>query len=117
MWSLWCCAHSYLVFIVARLPFALAHSYLMFIVARLPVDFQLTKRDLVIMDESNTEIVVTLWGAQAETIDAALGSILAIKNCRVGDYNGVCMRARVCVSVWCVLLGGLPRSFMHMRLS
>lgn len=45
------------------------------------------------MDESNTEIVVTLWGAQAESIDAALGSILAIKNCRVGDYNGVCAYA------------------------
>lgn len=49
----------------------------------------LSKRDLTIGDTSGCSIRVTLWGTQAENFSAGYGNaIIAIKNARVGDYNG-----------------------------
>lgn len=49
----------------------------------------LSKRDLTIGDTSGCSIRVTLWGTQAENFDMShVSAIIAIKNARVGDYNG-----------------------------
>lgn len=49
----------------------------------------LSKRDLTVVDTSNCSIRVTIWGAQAENYrETEMYPIIAIKNARVGDYNG-----------------------------
>ncbi|KNC81836.1 hypothetical protein SARC_05856 [Sphaeroforma arctica JP610] len=47
-----------------------------------------TKRDMTLIDDSNKAINITLWGATATDFDKQEGSILAVSNARVGDYNG-----------------------------
>lgn len=49
----------------------------------------LLKRDLTLIDESGTEIKLTLWGDKASTpYDWSSSPIAAFKNVRVGDYGG-----------------------------
>lgn len=51
----------------------------------------MTKRDVVLMDETAVKISCTLWGADAEKFETnggALGAILAIKSARISDYSG-----------------------------
>ncbi|XP_043191580.1 replication protein A 70 kDa DNA-binding subunit-like [Amphibalanus amphitrite] len=49
---------------------------------------ELTKRDLKLVDQSNTEVTLTLWGSQAESFDAAGNPVVAIKGARLSDFNG-----------------------------
>lgn len=50
---------------------------------------ELKKRDLQIVDDTNHEVRVTLWGTSAENFDGSLQPVLAIKGARVSDFNGV----------------------------
>lgn len=48
----------------------------------------LQKRDLLIMDDSNHDISVTLWGEKAITGDQFANAIVAFKGLKLGDYSG-----------------------------
>ena len=52
---------------------------------------ELKKRDLLIADDSNTEIRLTLWGAKADSPDLDQfdnNPVYAFKGVKVSDYNG-----------------------------
>lgn len=49
---------------------------------------ELKKRELNLVDDSNTEVTLTLWGTGAENFDGSQQPILAFKGVRVGDFNG-----------------------------
>jgi len=52
---------------------------------------ELKKRDLVIADDSNTEIRITLWGAKADSPDSDKfdnNPVFAFKGVKVSDYGG-----------------------------
>ena len=51
------------------------------------------KRQLTIGDESNVSISVTLWGSVCEAHDYQIGQIVALKGCRVSEYNGRSLNA------------------------
>lgn len=48
----------------------------------------LKKRDVLLVDESNTDVPLTLWGDQAERFDGAGNPVIAVKGVRVSRYNG-----------------------------
>jgi len=50
---------------------------------------ELKKKEIVLVDKSSTEVSLTLWGNNAETLDLSNAPILAAKNVRVSDFNGV----------------------------
>ncbi|KAJ3572954.1 hypothetical protein NP233_g2743 [Leucocoprinus birnbaumii] len=50
---------------------------------------QLQKRELTLVDKTASSVQLTLWGKQAESFDAAAGSVGAFKGVRVGDFGGV----------------------------
>uniref|UniRef100_UPI00358F2191 replication protein A 70 kDa DNA-binding subunit-like n=1 Tax=Myxine glutinosa TaxID=7769 RepID=UPI00358F2191 len=47
-----------------------------------------TKRGIQLVDQSNTSVKLTIWGADAEAFDGSGFPVLAIKRARVSDYNG-----------------------------
>lgn len=50
---------------------------------------QLFKRDISLVDDSNAEIKCTLWNENAQKdCSGWLNQVLAIKGCRVSEYNG-----------------------------
>ncbi|GLE10368.1 hypothetical protein PINS_up022469 [Pythium insidiosum] len=50
---------------------------------------QLFKRDITLVDDSNVEIKCTLWNERAqEDCSSWTNNVVAIKGCRVSDYNG-----------------------------
>ncbi|KZC11216.1 Replication protein A 70 kDa DNA-binding subunit [Dufourea novaeangliae] len=49
---------------------------------------ELKKKDINVVDESNTMVCLTLWGSQAEDFDGSNNPVLAIKGARVGEFNG-----------------------------
>lgn len=49
---------------------------------------ELKKKDINLVDESNTMVCLTLWGSQAEEFDGSNNPVLAIKGSRVGEFNG-----------------------------
>ncbi|KDO22120.1 hypothetical protein SPRG_10939 [Saprolegnia parasitica CBS 223.65] len=51
---------------------------------------QLQKRDITMVDDTLAEIKVTLWSERAQdpTCDTWVDQVLAIKGCRVSEYNG-----------------------------
>ncbi|RLN66744.1 hypothetical protein BBJ29_000068 [Phytophthora kernoviae] len=50
---------------------------------------QLFKRDISLVDDSNAEIKCTMWNERAqEDCSAWLNQVVAIKGCRVSEYNG-----------------------------
>lgn len=50
---------------------------------------QLFKRDISLVDDSNAEIKCTMWNERAqEDCSSWANNVLAIKGCRVSDYNG-----------------------------
>lgn len=51
------------------------------------------KRTLTIGDESNICIGVTLWGAVVEAHKYQSGQVIALKSCRVSDFNGKSLNA------------------------
>ena len=51
------------------------------------------KRSITIGDESNVCIAVTLWGSVTEAHPYRVGQVIALKGCRVSDYNGKSLNA------------------------
>ena len=51
---------------------------------------EIFKRDLTVVDDSSTEIRLTLWGNQAkdETFPWDSRPVVAFKGCKIGDYGG-----------------------------
>lgn len=49
---------------------------------------ELKKRDVTLLDESNTMICLSLWGTEAENFDGSNNPVLAIKSARIGEFNG-----------------------------
>ncbi|XP_076284159.1 replication protein A 70 [Lasioglossum baleicum] len=49
---------------------------------------EMKKRDVNLVDETNTMVTLTLWGSQAETFEGSTNPLLAIKGARVGEFNG-----------------------------
>lgn len=45
------------------------------------------RRQITIADDSNFSVAITMWGALAQ-LEAKVGSVIALKNCRVSDYQG-----------------------------
>lgn len=54
---------------------------------------QRAKRTLLVGDESNLSISVTLWGDACEAQSYEVGQVIALKACRVSDYNGKSLNA------------------------
>ena len=54
---------------------------------------QRAKRELLIGDETNISIMVTLWGDICEAQPYKAGQVIALKACRISDYNGKCLNA------------------------
>jgi replication factor A1 len=52
------------------------------------VFFQITKRELTVVDRSNYSVRLTLWGRQAETYQANDQPVVAFKGAKVGDFGG-----------------------------
>jgi len=50
---------------------------------------ELTKREILLCDSSNAEVMLTLWGSTAESFQGDGYPVIAIKGARVGDYNGI----------------------------
>jgi len=50
---------------------------------------ELTKREVTLVDRTATDVTMTLWGTTAENFDGTNNPILAAKNVRISDYNGV----------------------------
>ena len=46
------------------------------------------KRNLVIGDDTNFSITVTLWGETATKLDLKPGMMIACKQCKISEYNG-----------------------------
>merc|ERR1712013_889097 len=49
---------------------------------------ELTKREIVLMDSSQAEVTLTLWGDTAVKFDGSSQPVVAVKNARVSTYNG-----------------------------
>lgn len=47
-----------------------------------------SKRDLIVVDDSSYQIRLTIWGKTAENFSYPEGSILAFKGAKVSDFNG-----------------------------
>lgn len=54
---------------------------------------EVKKRDLTIVDETKTEIVLTIWRATAINFTAEVGSVLIGRGVRVSVYNGITLSA------------------------
>ena len=54
---------------------------------------QRAKRALLIGDESNISISATLWGDTCEAHGYEVGQVIALKACRVSDFNGKSLNA------------------------
>ncbi|KAJ3149057.1 Replication factor A protein 1 [Geranomyces variabilis] len=46
------------------------------------------KRDLTIVDKSQFEVRMTIWGAQAETFEPQDNPVVAVKGVKLGDFGG-----------------------------
>jgi len=46
------------------------------------------KRNIVICDDTNYSISITLWGDTATRLDLKPGQLVACKQCKVSEYNG-----------------------------
>jgi len=49
---------------------------------------ELQKRELYIIDNSNTQVTCTLWGKQAEEFDGSEHPVILFKGVRVSDFGG-----------------------------
>ena len=54
---------------------------------------EIKKRELILIDDSATQVSMTLWGAEAERFDPSGTPIVAVKGAKVGDYQGVNLSA------------------------
>ncbi|CAD6242557.1 GSCOCG00009510001-RA-CDS [Cotesia congregata] len=48
---------------------------------------ELKKRDVFLVDTSNTCVTLTLWGTQAENFDGSNNPVIALKGVRIGEYQ------------------------------
>ncbi|KAG9291619.1 hypothetical protein G9A89_022038 [Geosiphon pyriformis] len=48
----------------------------------------ITKRELLLVDQTHFQVKVTMWGKLAETFDSSDLPVIAVKKIRVGDYQG-----------------------------
>ncbi|ODN02275.1 Replication protein A 70 kDa DNA-binding subunit [Orchesella cincta] len=48
----------------------------------------LKKREVTLVDRTNTEIVLTLWGKQAEDFEDDTNPVIAVKGVKVSDFGG-----------------------------
>ncbi|XP_049841048.1 replication protein A 70 kDa DNA-binding subunit-like isoform X2 [Schistocerca gregaria] len=55
------------------------------------------KREVTIVDESDTTVKLTLWGKQAEEFSVTPGSVLAVKGAKQSNFGG---RRSVLVQMW-----------------
>ena len=51
------------------------------------------KRTMTIGDESNVCLGVTLWGSVTEAHPYRAGQVIALKGCRVSEFNGKSLNA------------------------
>lgn len=51
----------------------------------------LVKRDISLVDMSNKQVQLTLWGEQAQQFDGTRHPVLALKGARVTEFNGVAL--------------------------
>ncbi|XP_069686364.1 replication protein A 70 kDa DNA-binding subunit isoform X2 [Periplaneta americana] len=49
---------------------------------------ELRKRDITVVDQTNTGVVLSLWGSQAEEFDGSLQPVIAVKNGRINEFGG-----------------------------
>ncbi|XP_071532708.1 replication protein A 70 kDa DNA-binding subunit isoform X2 [Panulirus ornatus] len=49
---------------------------------------ELKKREVQIVDDTNREVRLTLWGTGAENFDGSQQPVLAVKGARLSDFNG-----------------------------
>jgi len=49
---------------------------------------ELSKREVVLVDDSNYSISATLWGKTAEDFDGSENPVILLKGAKVGEYNG-----------------------------
>ncbi|XP_047474800.1 replication protein A 70 kDa DNA-binding subunit-like isoform X1 [Penaeus chinensis] len=49
---------------------------------------ELKKRDVQVVDDTNREVRLTLWGRQAENFDGSQQPVLAVKGAKLSDFNG-----------------------------
>ncbi|XP_015524871.1 replication protein A 70 kDa DNA-binding subunit [Neodiprion pinetum] len=49
---------------------------------------ELKKRDVNLVDESNTMVTLTLWGTQADEFDGSSNPVVAVKGARLAEFNG-----------------------------
>lgn len=49
---------------------------------------ELKKRDIILVDESQVQIRLTLWANDAESFDATGSPVIAVKGCRLSDWGG-----------------------------
>lgn len=54
---------------------------------------ELLKRDVKLVDQSNTEVTLTLWGSTAENFQGVNNPVVALKGVKVSDYNGCSLGA------------------------
>ncbi|KAG7171607.1 Replication protein A 70 kDa DNA-binding subunit-like 1 [Homarus americanus] len=52
---------------------------------------ELKKRDMQLLDETQREVRLTLWGSQAENFDGSQQPIVAVKGAKLSDFNGRCL--------------------------
>ncbi len=67
------------------------------------LDLQTQKRDLVVVDNTEFSVRLTLWGKQAEQFSTPVDSVIACKGVRVGDFNGK----------WLPEIANFPNSALH----
>ncbi|XP_033230461.1 replication protein A 70 kDa DNA-binding subunit-like isoform X2 [Belonocnema kinseyi] len=48
----------------------------------------LKKRDIHLVDLSNTMVILTLWGTQAEIFDGSNNPVIAVKSVKITEFNG-----------------------------
>ncbi|CAH1992742.1 unnamed protein product [Acanthoscelides obtectus] len=49
---------------------------------------ELKKRDVTLIDQSNTAVSLTLWGAEAENFDGTNNPVVVLKGARISEYGG-----------------------------
>ncbi|XP_034177571.1 replication protein A 70 [Osmia lignaria lignaria] len=49
---------------------------------------EMKKRDIHLVDDSNTMVCLTLWGTEAEDFDGSNNPVVAVKGARIGEFNG-----------------------------
>jgi replication factor A1 len=60
---------------------------------------QLDKREIYLVDNSNTEVRLTLWGQQGFQISAVKDEVIGIKGATVREFNGMyCLFSRFCIN-------------------